>query len=192
MKRFKSNKLYYDKYLYKLGVLNSLSPLFRNKNFPFARSVLDQIQHNYEEHGKLYYRLGLHERSPTHIDFNEAKILINEFQKNTNFSLRIEGTRCYIYSNDYAWITRLSQKINCDELWEPVFVDLEKNTIITDIAKPYQYKVTLGPRTNPSLAQWAKNNKNKIWIGAKLLKYIENQSYTQNMYFYVRDQKVLE
>lgn len=192
LKKFKNNKLYYDKYLYKLGVLNSLAPLFRNKNFSFTRSVLDQIQNNFEEEGKLFYKLGLNGRTTNHADFNEAKILINEFQKNSNFTLRIESFRCYVYSNDRAWILHLSQRLTCDELWEPVYAELERNTIVSDIQRPYQYKITLGARTNSELAGWAKNNKNKVWIGSRLLKYIEDGGYTQNMYFYVRDERILE
>lgn len=192
LKKHKSNKLYYDKYLYKLGVLNSLSHIFREKNLTYARSILDQIQHNYEEETRLYYKVYLSERPVSHLHFNEAKILLTEFSKADDYMIRVESARCYIYSNDRSWLGRLSNKVNCDQLWEPIHPNIEKNVIVTDEEKPYQYKVTLGPRTNPQFANWIKNNTDKIWIGAKLLEYIENDEYTQGMYFYLRDEKILQ
>jgi len=195
LKKHKSHKLYYDKYLYKLGVLNSLSHIFREKNFSFARSILDQIQHNYEEEGKLYYKVYLSERSVSHLQFNEAKLLLSEFTKtdtNEDFKLRVERHRCLIYTNNLSWLENLIAKVTCDELWEPVTPKLEKNIIISDEPKPYEYKVTLGARVNPQLANWAKNNQDKIWIGEKLLSYIEDSAYTQGMYFYLRDERILQ
>jgi len=54
-------------------------------------------------------------------------------------------------------------------------------------------RVTLG-RKNGSidLANWLRNNKDKSKVGKKTLEYLENQSYVDGLYFYVRDEKLLQ
>ena len=43
----KANKLFWDKYLYKLGVYNSGTPIFRNKRLDQARDVIDKLNLQY-------------------------------------------------------------------------------------------------------------------------------------------------
>lgn len=196
LKAHKTNKLYYNAYLYKLVVRNSLSDIFRDKNFPHARSVLDQLQNSYEGGQKLIYSLSRRTKSVDLMDFRDAKILLNEFQKKDDFTLRIDYPSCHIFSNDKQWLLDLSKKVNAVEYWEPKKNAIDilrlKNTIIVENCIPYEFKVTLGPKVDPSFAAWAEKNANKVKVGPKLLQYIAEGGYVQGMYFYVRDQRILE
>ena len=192
MKKYKTNKLFYDKYLYKLEVFNTLGPIFRGKNFPYARDILDKIQQSYEHDGSLTYTIGMLTRNVSHTHFKEAKFLLYEFQKQNKFTLRIEGSSLNIYSNDLDWINLLASiNSNAFAIWIPENINIQPNVIITSEQKPYEYKVTLGPKVDTSFANWATANPDKVFLGKTLHSYIKEDQYTQGMYFYVRDERVL-
>jgi len=192
LKKHKANKLFYDKYLYRLEIINSLSPIFRNKNFPYAREVLDKIQFNLEETGSLHFYLGRLLRNVRQLDFKEAQFLLSEFQSQDDYTLRVECPSLNIYTNNKFWLDKIkSYSSNVSGIWEPINLRIEPNVIVTEDQKPYEYKITLGTRVDSSFASWADKNKDKVWIGPVLKECIQNNQYTQGMYFYLRDERVL-
>jgi len=56
-----TTKLFYDQYLYKLVITNSLASIFRNNNLAYARGQLDRIQLDYESNSVL--RLTMYSRN---------------------------------------------------------------------------------------------------------------------------------
>ena len=48
LKKHETTKLFYNKYLYRLGIRNPLASIFRNKNFAYASTILDQLQQDFE------------------------------------------------------------------------------------------------------------------------------------------------
>lgn len=192
MKKHLANKLFYDKYLYKLEIHNSLSPIFRNKNFPYAREVLDKIQLNLEESGSLHFYLGRLLRNVNSSDFKEAQFLLAEFQAEENYTLRVECPSLNVYSNNKLWLEKIATSIsNVISLWEPVNLNIQPNVIVTEYQKPYEYKITVGSRVDEAFATWADKNKDKVWVGPVLKECIRNNQYTDGMYFYLRDERVL-
>lgn len=194
--RCETTKLFYDEYPYKLVVVNGLAHLFRDKNLSRAKEELDALQQLYEK-GEPLERGSYHLRSPVeHDTFFEAKNLYIEFCKQDDFKLRISNPYMQIYTHDYDWLVMLSVKIkSAYELWEPKqgnLSELGKNVILINHPTDFAYKVTLGDTCDSNLANWIKNNIDKAKAGNVCLETIERNGYTRGMYFYVRDEKILQ
>lgn len=188
--------MFYNVYHSKLVVHNCLAHIFREKKWHHAQEELDILQKSYDAHNAMYYRRGMRTNPIREDDFFSAKRLYQAFKQNKNdYKLRIENSFLQIYSNDKHWLIYLSQlTTNPIEFWTPDDSHkdlLEKNVIIKSKPFPFEYKISLQSRVDPSFAFWANNNLDKIKIGKRLLSYIEENGYVKSMYFYVRDEKVL-
>lgn len=196
LNRFETTKLFYDEYPYKLTVQNGLSYLFREKNLSRAKEELDLLQQQYEK-GEPLERGSWHKKYPIELEtFFEAKNLYIEFCKQKEFKLRISNPHMQIYAHDYEWLVMLSTKIKSSyEFWEPKqgnLSELEKNVILVNHPVDFEYKVTLGDTCDNNLTNWIKNNPKKAKAGKICLETIERNGYTRGMYFYVRDEKILQ
>jgi len=199
LKKYETNKLFYNEYLYKLSVENRLASIFRNRNFSFARKVLDELQHNYNEGKPLlrqYYKRADNISEQT---FLEAKRLYSFLSKKEDFTLRIEVGSMNIYSNDKDWLVDIATSINSENIISlhspnPLYEhDIDKNTILLNHPFPYNYKVTFGNRkSNPGFVNFAKSNPHLIKIGPIASQVLETDGYVQNMYFYARDEKTIQ
>lgn len=156
------------------------------------------MQKLYENNRSLYWRRGLRSDPVNDDDFLSAKRLYQAFRQRSenDFKLRVENAFLQIYSNDKEWLLTLCNLTTKPlELWSPnnAYAHLlAKNVIIKSQPFPYEYKVSLQSRVDPSFANWVYNNQDKIKIGKRLLEYIESGSWVKSMYFYIRDEKVLQ
>ena len=199
MKKCETTKLFWGKYLYKLCINNGIGTIFRDKNFSYAREVLDRLQQQYEEGEPLkisrYYR----ETPVSELSFLDARKLYKFLSKTDDYTLRIESSNVCIYSNNREWLHTLKSafnKVNVLEMWEPNpdhVSHLEPNTIIVDKDNGYRYKVTLGTGVGDTsgFANWAKHNPKQVKVGAQLQHNLEHNSYVSDMYFYARDAKTI-
>lgn len=193
MKKFQTKKLFYDTYPYKLVVRNGISAIFRDKNLSRAKHELDHLQRLYEA-GESLRRPTVIINPVKHETFFEAKKIYKFLSENHNdFKLRIENPTLIIYSKDVSWLKTLSTELkNCIEFWEPSNnLDLEPYTIYVDYEPEYHYKITLGERTDPNLANWIRKNSDKVKAGDICLSTIESGGFTRNMYILARDQKII-
>ena len=88
MIKYETKKLFYDKYLYKLGVHNPLGFIFRNKNLSHARSVIDDLQLSQEEDQPIQYKTcadALRHIDITVDELHDLKYLLTQFQEAENF-----------------------------------------------------------------------------------------------------------
>tara|TARA_B110000503_G_scaffold24189_1_gene38075 strand:- start:148 stop:735 length:588 start_codon:yes stop_codon:yes gene_type:complete len=170
--------------------------LFRDKNLSRAREDLDVLQEKYERNDPLDSGKGFRRNNITADEFIEAKNLYIELCKQDDFKLRISIPYMQIYSHDYDWLTVLSYKIkSTHEFWEPKLGDLHKlnkNIIIVNNPVEYTYKVTLGQSCDKNLAAWIRNNPNKAKAGNICLNTIEHSGYVRGLYFYARDEKIVQ
>ena len=169
--------------------------MFRDKNLSFAKAELDALQHQYEEGNSLVRKSWSKEIHIEKNSFFEAKNLYIEFCKQKDFKLRVQGYNMQIYSHDYEWLQYLADKFSniCTEFWEPINEALLKpNVIITDTKVEYEYKVTMDLDVDPNLANWIINNPSKAKAGSVCLDTIKNNGFTKGLYFYVRDEKILQ
>lgn len=199
MQTLNTTKLFYNKYFYKLEVINHLGVIFREKNLSFARQVLDKLQHQYEHNESLTFGMGLRDRVIKEDTFLQAKNLYKLLSKGDDYMLRVEGPSVCIYTNDKIWIKSLLQSINLESIksfYEPNINDidiLDKNTIIVDKSNGYEFKVTLGNKKgSPDFANWARANIKLVKVGPTLLEELDNAGYVHNLYFYARDERVLQ
>jgi hypothetical protein len=196
LNRRETTKLFYDEYPYKLVVVNGLAFSFREKNLANAKADLDLLQQQYDQGEPLVRGSFGYSRPVDYDTFFEAKNLYIEFCKQDDFKLRVSNPYMQIYSHDYNWLVMLSTKIkSACEFWEPKegnLSALEKNVILVNSPVEYQYKVTLGHTCDKNLASWIKNNTDKVKAGNICLDTIENSGYVRGMYFYVRDEKILQ
>ena len=191
-----TKKLFYDRYLYKVAIRNSISSIFRDKNFKYARSVLDELQLQYELGKPLSYRRWLREDTVLEQSFLDAKLLLQIFVKKKNYTLRCEHPILNIYTNDEKWALDLVREFDAQEYSSPSKnIDislLQKNVIIMDKPFPFEYKVTLGDKVDPNSANWFESNRDKVRISTNCLETIKAGNNPANMYIYVRDSKVLQ
>ena len=199
LKKHETTKLFYNKYLYRLGIRNPLASIFRNKNFAYASTILDQLQLDYEAGQPLQVTYVMRVQPIRIQDFKDAQILYNELTRyQDDYILRIENQTVSVYSNDKQWLKTLSYKIkNVLDFSEPdtAFVEYLKqniNTIIVEDTFGYDYKITLGNDRCPTIfAQWLRVNRDKVRITDKLIQDIENKYFTTGRYFYLRSENVL-
>jgi hypothetical protein len=180
-------------------VHNQLSHIFREKKWSYAKSELDFLQRSYEQkQDLLYWSRGLRTAPINEHDFFSATKLYQAFRQRSDkdYKIRVENSYLQIYANDKAWLLTLSKLTTKPlELWTPStehLALLSSNIIIKNKPFPYEYKVSLQNKVDPSFAIWIKNNKDKIKIGSKLLEYIDQGSWVKGMYFYIRDDKILQ
>lgn len=198
MKQFETNRLFYDAYLYKLSVRNSLCSIFREKNLPNARKILDEYQTQLETNGKIVEDRGRISREIPLPTLSHAQFIYNELasQKQSEYKLRIESPILALYTNDKYWIKSLELRLDdIVEIWKPspdLESLLEPNIIVSDQPIEFEYKVTVGNEINSSFAVWARDNPTKVKAGNKFLDLVENNQYVNGMYFYVRDLKILQ
>ena len=197
MLKCETTKLFYGQYVYKVVIRNEIAHLFREKNYTWAKYSLDKLQAQLEEGAdQLHFVRGQRWAAVSISDFLTAQKLFHEFTNFDNCKLRVENPWLSVYSNDIKWLKNLTSKVgdSCQEFWEPNSKNiklLESNTIISYSIKDYKYKVTLGSKTCPNFINWIDSNRDKIKIGNKTYEAINDNCYTKGLYFYVRDEKVL-
>lgn len=199
MKHCETTKLFYDEYLYKISLTNSLAAIFREKNLPSARKILDGYKTQLDNEGRIQALYGSRTKYVSYDSFISAQSLYLEFtaQNQDNYKLRIEHPGLAIYSNDLYWIEYLEKKLdNINEVWKPKdstsLAMLEPNVIISNAPIEFEYKVTVGSTVDPSFPQWVRKNRDKVKAGRVFLNLVETKSYVKGMYFYCRDMKILQ
>jgi len=193
-KSLETTKLFYDRYLYKVSVKNSLSSIFRDKNLSFAKHELGKLQYQHDnENYPLNLVKGLRQVHISYEDFFHAKFLLNEFEKQSDYKLRVEYPTIRIYSNDEIWISKLENaSMDVIDIYRPKNINvLTKNTILIDDF-PYEFKITLRDRVDPMFANWVKVNRDKIKIGDKALECVETNGYCRGFYFFIKNEKILQ
>lgn len=207
MKLFETTKLHYNKYLYKLVIINSCAPYFRTDfqkdgQYRYAREKLDNIHkhHNPNKHNIIIPFGRWSEYIPTEHYYDA--ITIFRYLKNTkekDFLVRVERNTMYLYSNNRNWLIKLGNKIKqpFTEFWEPnpenlSFLQDNKNVIVVKNKPEYLYKCTFGKKPgNSSLASWIDNNPSLAKIGDVAKEECYNQGWVKGYYFWVKNEKAL-
>lgn len=192
MKTCETTKLFYGEYGYKLEVFLRIASIFRNKNFEHCAKVLQRLKN---ENGADYTI-----RMPywaygyvSGADLKDAEYLLERFteQDSKQFKLRVEQGRLSVYSNNPEWLQELSSKVSVPlYYWEPK-VTLEKNTVFLREQIPFEYRVTCKGNGSSAFAKYASENTDKIKIGDCALECHQNGWQIDNLYFYVKNDKVL-
>ena len=199
MIKYETTKLFYDKYLFKLGIYNPVAFIFRNKNLSHARTIIDDLQLHQEE--PIQYKTcsdALRHIDLTVDELHDLKYLLTQFQDQTDFMVRCEQNKMGIFSNNDSWLKRVGKKLDCVcDFYEPAdsTIDLllnSKNVLIKNAPFDQKYKVTLGENSiDRNFYNWPKNNPDKVRVSPGLLRTIQENGYVKGKYLYFRDEKVL-
>lgn len=190
MRYRETKKLFYDEYPYKLSIYNALGHIFREKNFKFARDELDQLQLLFERNEPLV-RGSFRQKYYDSDTFQEAKVLYKELTSRDDYKIRIENPNLQLYSHNKDWLLKIARMVRFPvDFFEPKAV-LTKNVIIVDNPSEYNYRITLGSKVDPGLARWIEANPKLSKAGPVCLEEIKNNGYVKGLYFYVRDEKIL-
>lgn len=186
--------------MYRLTIQHNLGVIFRDKNISYAREVLDSLQLQAESGEDIIWKKSYRYSVPiTQESFATAQFLLAEFtaQGHDNYKLRCEHPFMNIYSNDIHWLETLKKRnLSIESFTKPDIKDisnLKPNIIVTnDDPIEFEYKVTVGNQVSSGLANWIETNPDKCKAGPKFLDDVKNNGYVSGMYFYVRDEKVLQ
>lgn len=205
MQLFKSRKLHYGKYLYKLAIVNSFSSFFRTEHqkdgqLGYARSRLDDIfRHLDTRKPQIEIPLFYGSKYVSIDEFYDAVDIFRHLKSSTEYLVRCERGSISIYSNDKSLLIKLGNKIrgNVVEFHEP---DLDmvntlinnKDIILVDTLPVYEYKLTFGKKLGKAaLVDWIEKNPHLAKIGSVARQCCNKEGYVKGYYFYVRDKKAL-
>jgi hypothetical protein len=199
-KKYNSNKLFYDTYLYKLQVRTNVSSVFRaKKNKEICRDKLDNLIKlsgpNKDSVKISRYKIAAYE------SIMSANHIMNELQDTTEaFKVRCESYSLIIYTNDMDLLDRivinLDDSANC-KIWKPIigseqFLLTNRGVSVSKNPVDFKFRCFLKHGTHTgALINWIKNNPDKAKIGSSTLRSLEHGYYVTGNYFYVKDEKIL-
>lgn len=199
MRQSCTTKLFYNKYIYKLRIKNSIATIFRGMNLRYAKSKLDEMQMAAESDLPIPspFSLGLREPRTIPLDvFMDACVMYNHLEKNKKRCMvRCEGHCLDIYSNEKEWLLDLAKYVNAVEFFQPEesfteFLKNNVNVVISTAPVEYPYKVYFNSYANKNFADYCKNNPS-IKIGKTALEHVAKEWYLQGFYFWVKTEKQL-
>jgi hypothetical protein len=203
-----TKKLFYNKYAYKIVIYNRLASIFRSElqrgnKLSFARAELDRMHAEYDNGVPITKRVF---RSDTIIpteDFFDAQDVYKILKKSSNeYMIRIGiGNDLIIYSHNKEFLLSIGKKVRSTNIkfYEPhvdikEFLEKNKDVVIVKNQPKFPIKVILGRKKSNliDLANWLKLNHDKSKVGNRTLSSLEEGLYVDGLYFYVRDEKVLQ
>mgnify|MGYP001185229026 CR=1 FL=1 len=198
LKKKTTTKLFYNRYLFSLNCVNPMTAIFRNKNLRWAKSVIDNMQRDYQEGLPIYLQNKMRKKEVSVEAFNDVKTFFNEFSTTKeDYKLRCEGNSFHIYSNNKIWLKNIQKKIKCDKEFfepDPKTIDFLKNNLNTIIVKDnkWGYKCTFNYNKVPqSFATWIERNPDKVKITDTAIKEIKNNGWINGRVCYLKDDSIL-
>ena len=197
--KYETTKLFYNKYLYSLSVNSELTPIFRNKNFKYACTVLDKLQADFEAGRPLIRSFGRYEAPILLEHFLDARTIYNELTRYKKpYIVRCENRNLNIYCNDLSLLDSLSKRCkNVVSLHQPAkeHLDFIKNNTNTIIVKDdtYKFKITFGSNRVPdTLSPWLKVNRDKVKVSNMFIDDIDrDMRYMNGRYVFITNEKIL-
>jgi len=202
---FKTNRLFYGEYLYKLVLSNSLNHYFRtefqkHERLSHVREKLDELTEAYRKNEPLVRPMYRADVIVPVDDYFDALDLYTILKKQSNYKIRVEQYNVLsLYSNDKNLLHTISQKIR-DKKTEfhgpdPKLVNtLLSNKKIILVDKPPQFELKVyfsNKKVDQSFVTWCNANTDKSKIGKRALESARDWGYLNNFYMYIRDERVL-
>lgn len=205
-KPYKTCKLHYGEYLYKLVLSNSLNVFFRSElqkkeKLSYARENLDKLTENYRNNEPLTRKVFRAEQVIPLEDYFDAIDLYKLLKTNSDYKIRIHPYKnLTVYSNNKTLLLTIAQKMRTSnrEFWEPDkdSINLLKDkTNIEIVNKKPEFPIKIyfnNRRVSRDFSNWIRANTDKSRIGAIALDSLESFEYLNGYYMYVRDDKVLD
>jgi hypothetical protein len=184
----KTNKLFLDKYRYKVVLTTKFAPLFRNKDI---NSIINKIEFwkNIEKFPPYVY-------GGNKSDYDIAINIANTINSiNAEYKVMVSNPRVSFYTDnetDFNILTKiLKNQIRFISIPSKTDVVFEKNTIYLKYIN-FDYKITISNCINnkQSFLNWCKDN-NKIRMSKNCQRHLMRGLKKGYSYFYVKDAKSL-
>lgn len=166
MRKQKTSKLFFDKYVNKVVINAPLATLFRDRNLTNVKATLDQYLKllDASANGYIEFNSRWSRRRYSHSDIFQAYRIYDELVQEQDYTLRVEGVYLGIYSNNDELTEYLAELTpgKTDVLFMPEnaeskqFLLSQSNTIIVK-NKTHDYKLKLNPLgdATPAFIEWA-------------------------------------
>jgi hypothetical protein len=192
----KTNKLFYDRYIYKIAFETPFARSFRYSN---AENIADTIKHNLKVNfdktkGFLTFEIGWNTKTVSKKEAEDALFIAEQLASlpKDQYAIRVEATTLGFYTSDESVVA----KIEDSDLKNIIMICKPENDKIKEflssttkkiIIKEYthKYKVTINSLFSnaKSFKEWAE----KI----PKIKLCPKNDYAYESYFYVADEKTL-
>lgn len=192
MNKYKTPKLFFSKYPYKLVFKTVFAHSFRGNDLIYIREMLDHYFLNLAEGLPMYVQRWREQIRVSPVEVAEAQRIYTALSKNKDYKIRVENEFITIYSKERNWLYELGELLNAYEWWEPA-TKLEPGIVVMGPKMTgWEYKITLGLNIPDSFYNWAITNESKLKIGNKLMLMLTNkQRGLSGYYFYVHNDKML-
>ncbi len=187
----KTSKLFFDRYVNKIVLVNPLSYEFREKNLYKVLKELQVFSQRIQESPTKAIQVNSWNRKIVYEEniFHAISLCNLLIEESDNFTVRVEGSNLGVYSNNDSTISKIEELGSIKEVSKPA-TDKIKNFLLSTpnsiISKKYTHKfrVTVNPLREycDDFHTWAE----KI-PSIKLLK----RTYRSEGYFYAANEKAL-
>jgi len=178
-----TNRLFHNKYKYKIVLTCGGASLLRNKKFD---EILERLNDIKFDDAKISHYRGSVIKSKEELDWTFK--LVNSLQLMNDIDLRVEQPWISIYTNTKGHIDKLS-KLDSTKVkyisMPPSAGTLVENTIISSKIN-FEYRITLGKTTHEhsTFINWANNNK-KLKLTKSCIKALNSPRSWGGTYFYI-------
>jgi len=183
----KTNKLFLDKYRYKIVLISKLATTFRGRDIEDAAEKIAHWKENKTFPGWVYNGVAS--------DLDRAHNIVKAFQKVSDYKLMVSSPFLTFYTDKFDDFKQVSKElfdyikyISMPQDTTPV---LEKNTVYLKRIN-YDFKITLTQRVpnNESFFKWCTGN-DKIRMPRRCRDHVRRGWRSGDSYFYVKDAKTL-
>lgn len=208
MKFYSTQKLFYNSYLYKVSLYNSLNGIFRTEfqktgTLSYAREKLDALTQTYRSSQPMTMPIFRTYKNIDEETYLDARFLYATLLRcKQEYRVRVESfNRISLFSNDEKFIDKIAHGLRTKlvEVHKPDPIVRKEilanaNTIISNTPVYWPIKITLGKnrRDYSSLAKWARLNTDKVKIGEKALQSLETHGFVSGYYLFVKTENVLD
>ena len=117
-KVYDTNKLFYNKFAYKVDLLFPLGHIFREKKWKWVRTVLDSHKTGNYRQASTFFKYNNHPDE----DFNTAERIYKLLQTfDDEYMIRVESPRLIFYTSNHSYVESLLQQFPSliKAMWEP-------------------------------------------------------------------------
>lgn len=184
----RTNKLFLDKFRYKIVLVTKFAPFFRNKNM---EEIVSKILY-YKSIGKFPPYVWTGDLSDYNIGLDIAQGFLST---KSEYKVMVSSPFLTFYTDDETDFKNLTKLLKSNIKYVSIPSDnvpvLEKNTIYLKRID-FDYKVTISNRidNNESFFKWCRDN-DKIRMPERCQRHVKRGWRVGDSYFYVKDAKSL-
>lgn len=184
----RTNKLFLDKFRYKIVLITKFAPMFRNKNM---EEIVNKISY-YKSIGKFPLYVWTGDLSDYNIGLDIAQGFLST---KSEYKVMVSSPFLTFYTDDETDFKNLTKLLKSNIKYVSIPSDnvpvLEKNTVYLKRID-FDYKVTISNRidNNESFFKWCRDN-DKIRMPERCQRHVKRGWRVGDSYFYVKDAKSL-